>query len=218
MSLKKNLDVVVFEQLREKIIRGEWTPGQAISADEISDTYGVSRTPVLMALKRMEALNMLTVTTTGHYFVPEYSRREIYDLIEIRALLERQAILDLEEKNVEPDSEKLRELARACAIANDAGDVVNARKADMAFHMFLVSSINNKYLTDLFDRIQSQFMVANYLITGHTQEQQRIAAEEHARIIAALKERNYAAARESMDAHIYAARGKILAKMDGKPG
>ena len=43
MSLKKNLDIIVYEHLREKIIRGEWTPGQAIAVDELTAEYGVSR-------------------------------------------------------------------------------------------------------------------------------------------------------------------------------
>ena len=69
MSLKKNLDVVVFEQLREKVIRGEWTPGQAISIDELVTEYGVSRTPILQALRRMEAMRMVEITITGHFIL-----------------------------------------------------------------------------------------------------------------------------------------------------
>ena len=216
MSLKKNLDVKVFEQLREKIIRGEWEPGQALSADELSDYYGVSKTPVLLALKRMEALNMLTVTSTGHYFVPEYTERDVYDLLEMRALLERQAIFDLETRGITPDFDRLSVLVQECDRANADKDVVSARKADMAFHSTLVSSVGNPYLSDLYDRVQSQFMVANYLITGHTQAEQKIAADEHVTILDELRKGDFATTRAAMDAHIYAARDKMLDKIKAK--
>ncbi len=213
MSLKKNLDAVVFERLREKIIRGSWTPGQALSADEISEHYGVSKTPVLLAMKRMEALRMLTVTPTGHYFVPEFSEKEIYDLIEIRVLLERQAITDIFEKNLPLDFELLKQHVQACSVANKLGDVVNARKADLALHMCLVSSADNSYMTDLYDRLQGQFMVANYLIAAHSQTEQEIASDDHEKMLEELQKGDWAAAIAVMEKHVYGARDKMIRNM-----
>lgn len=213
MSLKKNLDVVIYEHLREKIIRGEWTPGQPLSADDISEHYGVSKTPVLQAMKKMQALKMLTVTSTGHYFVPEYSEEEIYNMIEIRALLERQAISDIRDKNIGLDFDRLEEIVSRCSAANSKGDIVNARKADLEFHMHLIASVRNGFLTDLYDRLQGQFIVANYLITAHTQEQQRVASDDHEKILDALRSGDYGEAIREMDGHIYGARDKMIRKM-----
>lgn len=213
MSLKKNLDVKVFEQLREKIIHSEWVPGQALSADELSEFFGVSKTPVVHALKRMEDQKMLTVTSTGHYFVPEYSEKDICDLLEIRALLERETIHKLSTCPEQLDIKQLSLLATECYAANRHGNVVAARKADMAFHKLLTTSVCNTYLTDLYDRIMSQFIVANYLLTDPTQAQQNIAADEHITVLEALKVNDFDAATAAMDAHIYGARDKILNKM-----
>ena len=213
MSLKKNLAIKVFEQLREMVIRSEWTPGQALSADELAAFFGVSKTPVLHALKRMEEQKMINVTSTGHFYLPEYSEKDICDLLEMRALLERQTILKLSAHRELLDFHALSLLVTECSAANKHGNVVSARKADMEFHRLLTNSVNNPYLSDLYERILSQFIVANYLLTDPTQAQQTIAADEHVTILEAIKAEDYAAACAAMDMHIFGARDKILKKM-----
>ena len=215
MSLKKNLDVIVYEQLREKIIRGEWMPGQTIAVDELAVQYGVSRTPVLQALRRMEANRMIVITNTGHHMVPSFTEKQLKDLIEIRILLELQALRDIKNNiGVVPFAE-LREIADKCSEYNRAGDTVRARETDLLFHSRLTESVNNAYLTDLFLRIQGQFMVANYLITSHTSEQERVAADDHLKILDAMEAGNYDRAGKLMRDHITGAMIKMLNKMNG---
>ena len=216
MSLKKNLDVVIFEKLYEKVIRGEWEAGQSISPDEIAETYGVSRTPVVQALKRMRELGMLEVSTTGHVYVPVFTEKQISDLIEVRMLIEKQAVADIRDKGLTADFEVLQKLADECGLSNAALDMVAARRADLRFHRTLVSAADNPYLEQVFDKIQSQFIVANYLLASHTQEQQRIAAEDHFRILDALRQADYDAATDLVARHILEARDKILARMAQK--
>lgn len=59
MALKKNLDVTIHEAFLEEILRGNWLPGQALNLDELAERYGVSRTPVQQALKRMHTQGMV---------------------------------------------------------------------------------------------------------------------------------------------------------------
>ncbi len=213
MSLKKNLDIIVYEHLREKIIRGEWTPGQAIAVDELTAEYGVSRTPVLQALRRMEADRMITITKTGHHIVPSFTEKQLRDLLEMRLLLEEQAIEDMASSDKQLPISELREIATVCAAYNHAGDTVQARENDLLFHSRLVESIQNTYLTDLYLRIQGQFMVANYLIASHTSEQERVAADDHLQILNALEAGNFQLAGRIMEQHINGALDKLLAKM-----
>ncbi len=214
MSLKKNLDVIVYEQLREKIIRGEWTPGQTIAVDDLAAEYGVSRTPVLQALRRMEANRMIVITSTGHHTVPTFTEKQVRDLIEIRILLELQTICDMKDSAIEIPFEELREIANLCYEHNRAGDTVRARETDLLFHSRLTDAVNNAYLTDLYLRIQGQFMVANYLITSHTSEQERVAADDHLKILNALETGDFDRASELMRDHINGALLKMLDKMN----
>ena len=215
MSLKKNLDIAIYEQLREKIIRGLWLPGQTIAVDELAEEYGVSRTPVLLALRRMEANRMICVTKTGHYITPSYTEKQLRDLIEMRTLLEIQAIQELEAEEISIPISELREIAVKCSAYNSEGDTVRAREADLNFHACLIQATGNIYLTDLYLRIQGQYMVANYL-TVHSEEHQRILADDHIKILEALDSGDFTSAKEQMKDHIYYGLLKMLGRIGSR--
>lgn len=213
MSIKKNLDIQVFEKLYQEIIQGRWTQGQAINPDDFAEAYGVSRTPVVQALKRMHATEMIGVTRTGHFFVPTFTEKQISDLIEIRALLERQAITEIERNGIVLDFETLNKMAKDCISYNEDGDLVRTRETDLNLHSFLVAQSTNQCLSNLFEKVQGQFIVANYLLATHTKQQQEVAAGDHLRLLAALEKKDYDKARAISDDHIYGAREKIIQKM-----
>ena len=213
MSLKKNLDVIVYEHLWEKIIRGQWVPGQMIAVDELAEEYGVSRTPILQALRRMNANRMITITNTGHHLVPQFTEKNVRDLVEMRLLLELQAVQDIAASSFPIPIEELRTLASTCASFNSTGDTFQTRLNDLRFHRKLVECAGNSYLCDLYERIQGQFMVANYLITSHTAEQQRVAADDHLQIVESLETGNFALAEDEIREHILGALNKMLNKM-----
>lgn len=213
MSIKKNLDIQVYEKLYQEIIQGLWTQGQIINPDDFSLAYGVSRTPVVQALKRMHANEMIGVTKTGHFFVPTFTEKQVSDLIEIRALLERQAILEIENNGIELDIEALKKMADKCLSYNEEGDLIKTRQIDLDLHTYLVSQSTNQCLSNLYSKVQGQFIVANYLLATHTKQQQEVAADDHVRLLAALEEKDFTKARAISDEHIFGAGEKIIHKM-----
>ncbi len=213
MSLKKNLDIIIYEKLCDEILRGEWVQGQAINPDDFAKSFGVSRTPVLQALKRMNANNMIDVTRTGHFFVPTFTEKQVCDILEMRALLEREAVTEIENNGIALDYESMQLLAEKCLSYNESGEIVKARQFDLNFHEFLVNQTTNQCLCDIFLKVQGQFTVANFLLATHTNEQQKIAAEDHLKLLAALEARKYNEARQINDEHIFGARDKIIRKM-----
>ena len=131
MALKKNLDVTIHEAFLEEILRGNWLPGQALNLDELAERYGVSRTPVQQALKRMHTQGMVVFSSKGHFSVPTFSEKEVCDIIEIRLLLEHQALTDIQRKALPVDYQTLDRLARECILSNETDDVVSARRTDL---------------------------------------------------------------------------------------
>ena len=110
MALKKNLDVTIHEAFLEEILQGNWKPGQALNLDELAERYGVSRTPIQQALKRMHTQGMVVFSSKGHFSVPTFSEKEVCDIIEMRLLLEHQALTDIQNKLLPMDFETLERL------------------------------------------------------------------------------------------------------------
>ena len=74
--------------LRELILSGELSPGERISELSVVERLGVSRTPIRMALVRLEEEGLLELIPSGGFSVKAFSERDIDDAIEVRGTLE----------------------------------------------------------------------------------------------------------------------------------
>lgn len=214
MALKKNLDVLVFEQIRDRIINSEWEQGQNLDVDELSRFYEVSRTPVLQALKRMQAEGMVVVSGTGKYFFPKYSIKQVRDICSVRLVLESEALHELQRKQGAVDTTALMEMAQQCRRVMINGNVTVSRQLDLQWHKNLIDLTGNECLIQLYTQVQSQFMVANYLQAFHSSEQQLVAADDHINILSCLDRNDFTGAMEILDNHITLAAEKIADRIN----
>jgi GntR family transcriptional regulator, vanillate catabolism transcriptional regulator len=74
--------------LRDLILSGALKPGDRISELSMVDRLGVSRTPVRMALVRLEEEGLLEAIPSGGFSIKSFSERDVFDAIEIRGTLE----------------------------------------------------------------------------------------------------------------------------------
>lgn len=101
--------------LRDLILSGRLRSGERISELQAVETTGVSRTPVRMALVRLEEEGLLEAIPSGGFMVKAFSERDILDSIEIRGTLEGMAARFAAERGVSardlaPLKENLAEL------------------------------------------------------------------------------------------------------------
>lgn len=96
--------------LRELIVSGGLRPGERISELQAVEVTGVSRTPVRMALVRLEEEGLLEAIPSGGFMVKAFSERDILDSIELRGTLEGLAARFAAERGVSSrDLEPLKE-------------------------------------------------------------------------------------------------------------
>ncbi len=74
--------------LRDLILSGNLRPGERISELQAVETTGASRTPVRMALVRLEEEGLLEAIPSGGFMVKAFSERDVLDSIELRGTLE----------------------------------------------------------------------------------------------------------------------------------
>ena len=75
-------------RLRELIVGGDITPGQRIAELALVERLGVSRTPIRMALARLQEEGLLEALPHGGFTVKDFSEADIADAIELRGTLE----------------------------------------------------------------------------------------------------------------------------------
>jgi GntR family transcriptional regulator of vanillate catabolism len=105
--------------LRDLVLSGALRPGERISELQAVETTGVSRTPVRMALVRLEEDGLLEAIPSGGFMVG-VSERDILDSIELRGTLEGLAARFAAERGV-----SVRELEPLKQCLNEIDDLVS---------------------------------------------------------------------------------------------
>jgi GntR family transcriptional regulator of vanillate catabolism len=75
-------------RLRELIVGGELKPGSRIAELTLVERLGASRTPIRMALVRLQEEGLLEALPNGGFAVKDFSESDIHDAIELRGTLE----------------------------------------------------------------------------------------------------------------------------------
>jgi len=81
----------VYLQLREDILSGDYAVGDRLREGDLAKQFGVSRTPVRIALQRLVNDRFIDFTAHAGAIVRGYTNAEMVEIFEIRALLEPQA-------------------------------------------------------------------------------------------------------------------------------
>ena len=91
-SARKPLSAEVVEGIREMIIGGKLKPGARLIENELCELFGISRTPFREALKLLESEGLVVLKPNRGATVSVMTEREIADLFEVVASLERSAV------------------------------------------------------------------------------------------------------------------------------
>ena len=199
--------------LRNLILSGQLRSGERISELQAVETTGVSRTPVRMALVRLEEEGLLEAIPSGGFMVKAFSERDILDSIEIRGTLEGLAARFAAERGVSardlaPLKDNLAELdllMRQDPVAAEAFSsyvALNAR-----FHALLAELSGSPPVIRQIDRVSalpfaspSGFVMAQSALAESRQILQ-IAQDHHHVVIDAIENREGARAEAVMREH-----------------
>jgi GntR family transcriptional regulator of vanillate catabolism len=81
----------VLVQLRDLIIKGEFAPGARMTEIGLAERLEASRTPVRLALTRLEQEGLVELSTSGGYVIRRFTALEIAEAIAVRGVLEGMA-------------------------------------------------------------------------------------------------------------------------------
>ncbi|MGN0408417.1 MAG: GntR family transcriptional regulator [Bacteroides sp.] len=204
MLLKKNLDEQVYEKIVDGIFLGEYTPGQKLDPTELCVEFGISKTPVIQALRRLSHENILELTSGGKYYLPVPDLKSLEDIYDTRYFIEYNALCYLI-KNIDKDGiASLTKAADACKESMSKDDIVTALKLDYDFHREIIRLTGNAYLAEIYNMIINKYISNKYTYAnGFIKKSQMRATETHYKIITAIKESDYNMISELLHEHIY---------------
>jgi DNA-binding GntR family transcriptional regulator len=216
-------DEIAF-RLQAAILDGTYPPGTHLLQDELCARFGVSRTPVREALRKLQAQHLIVIMPNRCATVRVPSREELIEVYAVRGELEGFAC-ELAAARMGPKTFALLETAQAAidaaaaeALANSEGDAsLHARfsSANDDFHRAIHDAAANARLKRIIDDLQG-FFPKNVVWRAmrSSEEFREVNCDEHERIRAALERGDGRRARREMGAHIRHARAVLLAYLD----
>ena len=192
---------VVFNTLRQAILRGELKPGERLMEIQLANKLGVSRTPIREALRKLELEGLVNMVPRKGAEVADITEKSLRDVLEVRKALEELSVQLACEKITEEEIEELKRVAERFKDTLDDQDVTKIAEADVAFHDVIYTATDNQKLILLLNTLREQMY--RYRVEYLKKEEaypQLIA--EHEELIDNISKRNKEEATRIMCEHI----------------
>lgn len=201
-----------YEALKAAIRNAVFAPGYQGSEGEIAAQLGMSRTPVHEAIIRLQEEGLVRVLPRRGVVVCAISLEDMREIYEVVMALETASAEIIAEKPPAARDVIAGELAAvnaAMAEALASDDLLAWAGADGRFHQLLVECAGNSRLSRIFASIMDQSHRAR-MLTLRLRPRPTVSVEEHAAIVAAIRQGDPHLARDSARAHRRRARDQIL--------
>lgn len=146
------------ERLRQKITQGEFSPGQRLSEQALSDSLGISRNTLREVFRMLTKDGLVKHEPNRGVFVATPSLASIIDIYRVRRLIECQALSQAYPRH--PAKNKMRAAIEAALRSRASGDWVGVGSANMAFHMAIVELGDSERLNLMFAPVLAELRLA----------------------------------------------------------
>ena len=102
---------VVFNTLRQAILRGELKPGERLMEVQLANKLGVSRTPIREAIRKLELEGLVLMIPRKGAEVADITEKSLTDVLEVRKALEELAVQLCCDKITKEELKELHEAA-----------------------------------------------------------------------------------------------------------
>jgi DNA-binding GntR family transcriptional regulator len=206
----ENLDHKVYKTLKSMILEQKLIPGTKIYQDKLAQELGISRTPLVGALKKLEQEKLITAIPRKGFFIKRFSKKEMVYIFELREVLEglaaRRASLNITNDQIQ----KLSNFFKGLKISDDPKDIKTYAKEDRRFHHFLMELGGN----DLLSSILGTYSIITFSYLGGFQEGlvrfPKETIHEHLALIDAISRRDPIEAEELARLHLKKSREKLV--------
>ena len=161
-QLELNMDAylplrdVVFNTLREAILRGDLVPGERLMELQLAAKLGVSRTPIREAIRMLEQEGLAITIPRKGAIVAGMTEKDMQDVLEIREALEELSVQVACDKIKDEEVAKLRENMENFETSLKSGDLKRMAEADVEFHDVIYQATDNPKLINMLNNLREQ--------------------------------------------------------------
>lgn len=134
-----------YRLIEEQIVTLRLRPGDVLSEQMLSATFGIGRTPVREALQRLAREGLVLILPRKGILVTDLNPRNQLLVLEVRRELERLLSRVGAERATDAQRRQLQEIARGMDLAARTNDDIAFMRLDNEFNRLLVEAAHNSY-------------------------------------------------------------------------
>lgn len=192
---------VVFQTLRNAILKGELKPGERLMEMKLAGKLGVSRTPIREAIRMLEQEGLAVTIPRRGAQVAKMTQKDMDDVYDIRRCLEKLAVEYTSGKLSVGQIADLRYAQKVFEEAVAEGDNNEIEKKDWEFHSVIFEATGNSRLISIMSTLQEQLSRYRWAYLQHNTKMQKLI-EEHRQIVDALEKGSLEESMEATMAHL----------------
>lgn len=192
---------VVFNTLRQAILKGELAPGERLMEISLAERLGVSRTPIREAIRKLELEGLVLMIPRKGAEVAKISEKNLRDVLEVRRSLEELATELACQRMSEEEIVLLEVSQEAFRIAIASGDAMVIAETDEKYHDIIYFGTGNIRLIQMLNNLREQ-MYRYRLEYIKDEDKRQVLLIEHEHILKAIKCRHVKEAKDAIREHI----------------
>jgi len=206
---------VVFNTLREAILKGELKPGERLMELQLAAKLGVSRTPIREAIRMLEQEGLAVTIPRKGAEVAKMTEKDMEDVLQIREALDELAAKIACEQISEEQLEELVATMHEFEESTKTDNVKKIAEADVKFHDIIYQSTGNPKLVNMLNNLREQMYRyrVEYLKEGETRD---VLVKEHEELTKAIRERDVERAKQLSFQHIENQRMAIMRSIEAE--
>lgn len=147
---------VVFNTLREAILKGELKPGERLMELQLASKLGVSRTPIREAIRMLELEGLAVTVPRKGAEVAKMTEKDMEDVLQIRRALDELAARLACDKVTQQQLKTIKAAAENFEESTRSRDVKKVAHADVAFHDAIYTAADNPKLMNMLNNLREQ--------------------------------------------------------------
>ena len=180
-----------YKELAKSILNGTIPPGHKLLPDKIARRMEISTTPVREALRRLEVKGFVVHHPQKGWVVSKLSREDLMEILDMRLLLECEAIYRAASKITPETLCELKAAQQEYAQADADDDPTAPLKANRKFHMLAYrdagSGIMFKTINQLWDIVSPYYQI---LFSQSLLPRPTVGLHHHVEIVRALENKD----------------------------
>ena len=198
---KTNSTTMVYESLKDKILRGIYSTSASLPEVELANEYNVSRNTIKKALLMLENDGYVTIEMNKGAKVRSYSSQEVLDYLQLRVELEGFIVRLAVPCITEAQFQRLEGIITQMGQRQKDGDLMGYSALNQQFHAIIYDACPNKTATDILIKLKQQMRKYNMktiLVPGRNTP----SLQEHKAILEAIRLRDAVGAEAAVRTHV----------------